>query len=200
MRFLKISLLPVLLSAVWACSAQAEPQDYVLDGSHTHIVWKVERFGFTNTVATFADIQGTLILDEDNPEASSVNATIAVSSVRSDLFEREDAIRHDVWLGADTHPTIKFTSTQVELLPDVEGRQAAKVTGDLTLKGVTLPVTLDVVLNKIGTEPPSRKKAMGFSATGHLERDDFGITTALKFIGNDVSFEIEALAVLADAD
>lgn len=200
MRAFKTGLLSLLLSYVCACTAQAEPKDYVLDGSHTHIVWKVERFGFTNTVATFADIKGTLVLDEDNPEASSVTATIAVSAVRSDLLEREEAIRDAVWLDAENHPTITFTSTGVELMPEIEGRRAAKVTGDLTLKGVTLPVTLDVVLNKIGIEPPSRKKAMGFSATGKLERDDFGITTALKFIGNEVSFEIEALAILAEGE
>jgi len=189
----------MLIAGLLACGAEAKTQDYVLDGAHTHIVWKVDRFGFTNTVGSFVDIQGSLKLDEDNPEASRVTATIAVSGLRSDLTEREDIIRGPHWLGGDAFPEITFRSTKVELLSEDGEKERARVTGDLMLKGITAPVTMVVSLNKIGVEPSSRKKAMGFSATGRFERIDFGINTALKFIGNEVAFDIEALAVSTQA-
>ena len=194
----RLEVLAVIMFSVsffWPVYASATPEAYELDGAHTHIVWKVERFGFTRTVGSFADISGRLILDENDPEASSVKAVIFLKGLRSDHAEREGIIRGPHWLDAQAFPNVTFTSTQVTLLPDNADRKMASVTGDLTLKGMTHPVTMTVTLNKVGTEPSSRKHAMGFSATGQLDRSDFGINTAINFIGDSVSFEIEALAI-----
>ena len=174
----------------------AEPQEYTLDGDHTHIVWQVDRFGFAKTVGTFADVTGTLFLDEATPQNSSVTAEIALTGLRSDLTEREEVVRGPFWLDADTHPVISFASNSVTHLDDCE---CATIEGTMTLKGVSAPLTLTVSLNKIGTDPVSGRKAAGFTAHGQVMRGDFGITTAMGPIGPVVDFQIEALAIKVDA-
>lgn len=176
-------------------AAFAEPVQYDLDGEHTQVIWSVNRFGFTNIFASFVDISGSMILDEAAPEQSSVTVEILVASVRSDLEEREDVIRSGFWLGAEEFPVISFASTGVELLPGDGVQQSAEVSGVLTLHGASLPITMHVVLNSIGVDPVSRRRAAGFSATGSLARSDFGIETAANFVGDSVSFQIEALAI-----
>lgn len=175
--------------------AAAEPETYILDNAHTHVMWAVERFGFTKTLATFADVTGEVILDEDQPAQSSVYATIRVASLRSDLEKRENIIRSKFWLDAEQFPKISFISTTVTVLDDVDGVKSAEVIGDLSVHGETLPVSMTVTLNKIGTDPVTKRKAAGFSAKGALSRKAFGVTTAAALIGDKVGFAIEALAV-----
>lgn len=197
---IKAGVIAVGLSLSMACqNASAKPQNYTLDNDHTHIVWQVDRFGFTQTVGTFTDIQGHLILDEDNPQESSVTATLALSGLRSDLQEREDIVRGVHWLDAETFPKITFTSTKVTLSDDPACKTTcAIVTGEMTLKDVTHPLEMQVRLNKIATDPVSKRKAAGFTATGVFKRSDFGVKIALGPVGDDVSFEIQALAVVED--
>lgn len=178
--------------------AHAEPQTYTIDNDHTHVSWSVDRFGFTDTLGSFADVTGTLILDEDQPENSSVTAEIAVASVKSDLVQREDIIRGPFWLNVEEFSVITFVSTKVDILEENDESQYAIVTGDLTLHGVTAPATMKVMLNKLGSDPVSGKKAAGFSASGALMRSEYGISTALGPVGDKVSFRIEALAIAAD--
>jgi len=72
--------------------AQAKSRNFILDNDHTHIIWQVDRFGFTKTVGSFTQISGTVVLDETNPDQSSVEAIISLSGLRSDLQEREDIV------------------------------------------------------------------------------------------------------------
>ena len=190
-------LVPLTLLATQP--AAAAPEAYTLDSEHTHIVWRVDRFGFTETVGTFVELEGALHLDETDPASSSVSATIALSGLRSDLPQREEIVRGPYWLNAESHPVIRFESTEVALTPGEDcPTQCAHVSGTLSLAGVSGPVTLKVTLNKIGTDPVTKKKAAGFSAAGQFDRSAFGIETALGPIGDTVRFEIEALAIAAD--
>ena len=176
--------------------ASAESERFVLDGQHTHIVWQVDRFGFANTVGTFAEISGELLLDEETPENSSVVAEINLSGLRSDLPEREDIVRGAFWLDAETHPVIMFRSHQVRLAPSEACPElCAEVSGEMTLKGVTAPLTLMVKLNKLGMDPVTKARAAGFTATGGFQRSAFGVATAIGPIGDEVTFEVQALAV-----
>lgn len=188
----------VVLLAAMAMPAEAfaAPEAYTLDGEHTHIVWQVERFGFTKTIGTFTEISGELILDDEAPENSSVTAEISVTSVRSDLPQREEIIRGEYWLDAANFPAISFQSSSVELVKSEDcPENCALVHGDMTLKGVSLPLSLTVRLNKAGTDPVTRNKAMGFTATGSFKRSAYGVTTAVGPVGDDVTFQIEALAI-----
>ncbi len=180
--------------------AIAEPQDYRLDGDHTHIVWEVDRFGFTSTVGTFTDVTGRVVLDEAHPERSSVEVTIALSGLRSDLAEREDIVRGPYWLDAEAHPAIRFTSTSVSVSDSECDGRCLRVTGNMSLKGITAPLSLEVRINKVAPDPVSRRKAAGFSASGAFDRTVFGIDTAVGPIGKTVSFEIEALAIAGETD
>jgi len=180
-------------------SASAETASYVIDSEHTHIVWRVDRFGFTDTIGTFTEIEGALQLDEDNPASSSVEATIQLSGLRSDLLQREDIVRGPHWLDATAFPSIKFKSNTVVLdqSEDCLG-QCALVTGTMTLRGVSAPLSMHVTLNKIGVDPVTKKPAAGFSAKGQFTRSEFGVATAVGPVGDVVSFEIEALAIASE--
>lgn len=185
-------------AALAAAGAVSDPafaaDDYLIDGAHTQLMFEVDRFGFTNTIGTFAEVEGVIRLDEKKPAKSSVEATIKVASVKSDNEEREGHVKGPHWLDAEKFPVMTFKSTGVVL----EGEDAAKVTGDLTLHGVTAPVTLDVKLRKIGDDPVTNRKAAGFSVRGSLDRTAFGINTATGLIGTEVTILIEALGVQAE--
>lgn len=182
--------LALVLGLLLAAPAQAA-DEYSLDPAHTHVMFKVERFGLSYTFGSFADVEGAVTLDETAPEKSSVIATINTASVDSDNATREEHLRGPYWFNAETYPEISFRSTRVERTGD----KTARVTGDLSLHGVTKPVTLDVTLHGSGADPSTQRKGVGFSASGRVNRLDFGMTTAEALIGADVEIIIEALAL-----
>ena len=182
------------LAAGFALAAEARAADrYVIDPGHTQVLFKADRFGLSNIFGIFAVLSGEILLDEADPSKSSVRAIIRAASLKSDNALREEHLTSERWLDAEQFPEITFVSTKVE--PDGE---TAKVTGDLTVHGVTKPVTLDVALKKIGTDPVSKRQAAGFSATTSVNRHDFGVTIAEPLIGADVAIMIETLAIKAD--
>lgn len=166
---------------------------YTIDAGHTHVMFKFERFGLSYVIGGFTGVEGTINLDKAAPANSAVNATIQVASFSSGNSERDTQAVGPFWLNAEAFATMTFASTKVELT----GEESARVTGDLTLHGVTRPVTLDVALHKIGTDPSTKREAAGFSAKGSLNRQDYGITTAKGFIGDEVEITIEALGIRA---
>lgn len=180
----------VLLAAGCLPAQSIAADKYVLDPSHSHVQFSFDRFGFNSIIGEFRDVEAVLMLDEDNPENSSVTATIGVASAVSGDDTRDEHMAGPVWLNAEAFPTISFESTNV----DQSSETQATVTGNLTLRGVTAPVVLDVRLNKIDEDRVTKKRAAGFSATGTLKRSAFGLETALGFIGDDIDFRIEALA------
>ena len=179
-------------SAQMAQTASTAPETYTLDPMHTQVVWSINHFGFSNPSGKFAMISGTLTLDEANPASSKVNATITIANLVTGLDKLNEHLFSDKFFDAAKFPTATFTSTTVE----VTGKDTAKVTGNLTVHGVTKPVVLDVTLNKIG-ENMMKKKTAGFSATATLKRSDFGMTTFLPMLGDDVKLDIQSEANLA---
>ncbi|MEM9387507.1 MAG: YceI family protein [Pseudomonadota bacterium] len=181
-------------TALFACAASAATAPFSIDSDHTHVVWQVDRFGFTKTIGTFTDVSGVLLLDEAAPQNSRITATIALAGLRSDHAERERIVRGPHWLDAVSHPAIHFASTAVARSSECP-QNCYRVTGEMTMRGATAPLALEVRLNKLGTDPVTRKRAAGFTATGSFSREAFGVTTALGPIGADVDFQIEALAI-----
>jgi len=180
----------VLLAAP---AAFGEPQRYALDPSHTQVGWSIDRFGFTHILGRFDQTEGVVMLDRENPANSSVTADITIASVSAGDPTRDEHLREERWLNAAAHPTMSFRSTSVTLT----GETTATVVGDLTLRGVTAPVTLSVTLNKLGQNPTNQREAAGFTATGTLSRAAFGIAIAPGLIGDEVAITIETLAYLA---
>jgi polyisoprenoid-binding protein YceI len=179
------------LVALFAAPAQAAPETYKLDASHTAVTWHVNHFGFSTPSGKFMNVDGTLVLDEADPAASKVNVTIALDGVNSGVAKLDEHLKNADFFDIEKFPTATFASTAVEKTGD----NTAKVTGDLTLHGVTKPVVLDVTLNKIG-ENMMKVKTAGFSATTTIKRTDFGIDKYAPNLGDDVKIEIESEANL----
>jgi len=164
---------------------------YKLDPAHTETTFVVDRFGFTSVLGIFAKSEGTIWIDEAAPEKSRVEATVQVDSLLSGDTTRDGHVTGERWLNAAKNPTMTFKSTKVEKT----GADTAKVTGDMTIMGVTQPATLDVKLNKIGAAPNNQKRQAGFTITGTISRKAFGSAGAAGLIGDTVAIRIETLAV-----
>lgn len=168
---------------------------YTADPSHTLVVWEVNHFGFSNYTGIFGDVAGTLVIDPANPAAAKVEVTIPVAKVTTAsagltghlLREGQDGGKPDFFGPAPADA--KFVSTRVVL--DDDGDEA-KVTGNLTLNGVTKPVTLDVDFHGAGTNPMNKKATIGFEAEGKIRRSDFGLATYVPLVSDEVELKIHA--------
>ena len=173
---------------------------YKLDKPHASLNFRVSHMGFSHWTARFTTFDATLTGDPANPAASSVTATIDAHSLQTNYpfkdFNFDEQLTGKEWLDADQYPQMTFRSTRVE----VTGPKTAKVTGDLTLRGIAKPVTLDVTYNggygKQAYDPGGSR--IGFSAHGWLKRSDFGVSTGIPApgsimgVGDDVEIIIEA--------
>lgn len=189
-RLLAAVLAGAVLGAAAAPAFAAEVA-YKLDPAHTETTFAIDRFGFTSIIGIFAASEGTIWLDEAAPEKSRVEATVTVDSLLTANPVRDEHIKGERWLNGAKNPTMTFKSTKVVKT----GADTAKVTGDMTIMGVTQPVTLDVKLNKLGTAPNGQKKQAGFTITGAISRKAFGSAGAAGVIGDAVNIRIETLAV-----
>ena len=168
---------------------------YAADSGHTMVVWEVDHLGFSRYTGIFGDVTGTLVIDPANPAASKVDVTIPVSKVTTAnagltshlLRAGKDGGKPD-FFGA-TPADAKFVSTKVVL--DDDGDEA-KVTGNLTLNGVTKPVTLDVDFHGAGDNPYNKKATVGFTAETTIKRSDFGIAFGIPAVSDAVELEIHA--------
>jgi polyisoprenoid-binding protein YceI len=182
-------------------AAKPAPQppagQYHMDKAHTSVVFRVNHLGFSRYTAQFSRVDGKLQFDPANPTAMKVEATIDPTSLALNAPPAGflDSLMGKQWFDAAQFPQITFRSTKVE----PTGANAAKVSGDLTLHGVTKPVVLDVTYN--GGYPPTSYDPggarIGFSAHGTLKRSAFGIAYGVPAPGStmgvsdDVEFAIE---------
>ncbi len=169
-------------------------EHYTLDPMHTAVTWHINHFGFSQPSGKFMNAEGSVTLDEKNPQNSSVTVTIPLSGVNSGVAKLDEHLKTKDFFETETYPNATFESTKVELT----GNNTAHVTGNLTLHGVTKPVTLNVRLNQLG-ENMFKKKTAGFSAKTTLKRSDFGMVTYLPGLGDEVTIDIESEANLAEA-
>ena len=166
--------------------AQIQAGTYAVDPGHTQVGWRVSHMGFSNYAGGFSDVSGTLELQPKNPAAAKLSIKIPVASVTTTSAKLTDELKGDQWLDAAKFPDMTFVSTKVT----PEGKDKAKVTGNLTLHGVTKPVTLDVTLVGAGVNPLSKKVTVGFEATGTLKRSEFGVKTYVPLIGDELHLTI----------
>ena len=180
-------------AAVLAAPAQAA-EEYVFDEGHTFILFDVSHLGFSRTHGQFRTFEGTFMLDREEPANSSVTMVIDAASLDTRHEARDAHLRNADFFNVEAYPEITFVSTDVELT----GEATALVTGDLTMLGVTRPVTLDVTLNQLGEHPMNGNTVAGFTATTTLNRSDFGMTSYVPAVGDDVAILIQAEASPAD--
>lgn len=188
---------PAPTAQIVPMKTEAPAGAYVLDKAHASLIFRVSHIGFSNYTAQFSKFDAQLQFDPANPSASSVTATIDPRSLTLNAPPAGflDELLNPKWLDAAGHPQMTFRSTKVELT----GANTARITGDFTLKGVSLPVTLEATFNGgyagNAYEPQAR---IGFSARGSLVRAAFGVKEGVPppgstmGVSDNVDFVIEA--------
>jgi polyisoprenoid-binding protein YceI len=184
MRALKCLAFAGLLGA--AVSVQAAPVTYQLDPSHTMVLFSWNHFGYSNPTADLGLGEGTVVFDEQHPANSSVEVTLPLARLDTHVAALDEHLKKPDFLDADKYPVVTFKSTAVQPL----GGNKFKVTGNLTVHGVTRPVVLDATLNRIGKHPMSGDPSIGFDATGTLKRSDFGVSAYVPNVSDEISLRI----------
>jgi polyisoprenoid-binding protein YceI len=163
----------------------AKPGSYKVESYHTQVGFSISHFGFTNYSGQFSGATGSLQLDPAKLGTSKLDISIPVDSVTTTVSKLTDELKGDKWFDTTKFPKATFVSTQV--VPTAEG---ATVTGNLTLHGVTKPVVLHVRFIGAGVNPIDKAYTVGFEATGTIKRSDFGVTTYLPAVGDEVQLSI----------
>jgi polyisoprenoid-binding protein YceI len=161
---------------------------YNVEPAHTRILFSVLHMGFTHYFGDFTGVSGKLNLDPKNVAGATVKVSFPTASVSTTNATLDGELKGGQWLDAGANPTITFVSTQVT----PTGPRTARIVGDLTLHGVTHPVTLDAAFNAAGPNGLSHKYTVGFDAVGHLNRSDFGVKTYVPLISDNVDIIISA--------
>lgn len=151
-------------------TAAAEPQVYKIDPGHTFITFEISHIGFAFLPGTFNDFSGELAYDAQKPANSSTQFTIQTASIDTEHAERDKHLRSDDFFHVEEYPTATFESTSFTLNDDNNGR----LKGDLTIKGVTKPVTLDVEMTNAAEDPWGNHR-IAFIATTEITLKDFNI-------------------------
>ncbi|MGZ3305240.1 MAG: YceI family protein [Asticcacaulis sp.] len=163
---------------------------YKLEPGHTSVTFQYTHFGYSHPTGKFMNAVGSVTLDDKTPANSSVEVSFDIAGVNTGVPALDTHLKSPDFFDAAKYPTATFKSTKVE----VTGADTAKVTGDLTIHGVTKPVTLDVKLNKEAVNPMMQKKGAGFTATGSINRSDFGIGKYVPAVSDKIDLYIEAEA------
>jgi polyisoprenoid-binding protein YceI len=164
---------------------------YALETRHTQVLWAISHLGITDFYGRFEKISGSLNFNAGAPEKSAVNVTIQMSSLNTPNAPLIGELSGPAALDVAKFPTATFKSTSIQRT----GPGAGKITGDLTLHGVTRPLTLEATFGGGLSDPVSGAYDLGFHATTTIKRTDFGLTGMAweSFIGPDVKLIIEVL-------
>jgi len=172
-------------------TAAAPAGAYKLDPTHASVTWSLSHAGLSQYTGRFNTISGLLDFTPETPENSRLSIRIDPASISTGLASFDEELSTDGrYFDSDTHKDITFVSTQSVKT----GENTGQVTGNLTLKGITKPITLDVTYNGAGKSFGNPGKTLGFSATGEVSRSDYGFASLLTNfgIGDKVTLRIEA--------
>ena len=185
----------LLLAIAAPRPAMAEPELFEIDPDHLVIAFLVHHIGYADILSQFLEAEGSFRYDEETQSLSDLEVTIEADSLFSNHKRRDKHVRSADFLNVDDHPEITFVGTDATPASNTTGT----VTGDLTVLGVTRPVTLDVTLNKAGPYPfgDGPPYVLGISARTTLKRSAFGMTYGVEngWVGDDVAVIIELEAV-----
>lgn len=190
---MRILALTTILAAA-PMTAAAEMARYELDPDHTAVYFTVDHIGFAKTLGIFGKVNGTFSYNMETQELSDVEVTVDATSVNTFHEARDGHVKNKDFLDVSNHPEITFVAQSGSPSSDTTGT----VEGDLTILGVTQPVTLDVTLNKADAYPFGHKRfVLGLSITASVQRSDFGMTYAVDngLVGDTVDIKIETEAM-----
>ncbi|MCL6283124.1 YceI family protein [Ruegeria sp. 2012CJ41-6] len=180
--------------ATAATAGYAAPEKYILDSSHSQVVFDYNHLGFSTTYGMFSGFEGEIMFDAENPADSSISVAIPVMSMFTGWEKREEHIMSDDFFGASEGDLVTFTSTGIE----VTGEDTAKITGDLTMNGITKSLVLDAKLNQAAEHPMASKPWLGFDATTTLVRSEFEVGKIAPFVSDEVNVFISIEAMKAE--
>ncbi|MEK6664643.1 MAG: YceI family protein [Pseudomonadota bacterium] len=170
--------------------AASAADQYTIDPTHTYPSFEIDHLGYSTTRGRFNSVQGKLSLDRD-AKTGNIEVTIDAASIDTGLTKLEDVLRSSDYFDVKRHPTLNFRGNKFRF---DESRLSA-VEGELTLLGVTHPVTLTVTRFKCGLNLLQLRQACGADASATIQRSDYGMSKGLPFVGNDVKILISIEAV-----
>lgn len=191
----KVKYAVVASALLFAGAAHAEPKAYTFDAGHSQVVFSYTHLGFSTTSGMFSGLKGTINFDAASPATSSVTVEFPIASMQTGDAGRDKHFQSaDFFGGEGKAPNVTFKSTAIE----VTGEKTAKITGDLTMNGVTKPVVLDTVLNQAGQHPMENKPWIGFNATTTVKRTDFNLGMFAPAVSDEVAVNISVEASAAN--
>jgi polyisoprenoid-binding protein YceI len=176
--------------ALSVASAHAAPVTFVVDGSHTYPRFSYSHLGLSTQLSRFDRTTGTVVLDQA-ARTAAVDITIDMTSVDTGYADFNEHIQAEDFLDTARHPTATFKSTRVSF----EGDRPVAIEGDLTIKGITRPVTLEVTRFARMEHPLRKKDAIGADASVVVKRSDFNAGKFVPLVGDEVTISIALEAV-----
>jgi len=170
-----------------ATPARVTAGTYQVDTAHTQVTWSLNHMGFSMLEGQFGASAGSLTFDPAKPQAAKVDVTFAIDQLSTTSAKFAEHLKSKDFFDAATYPTARFVSTGVKVM----GNKAV-ITGNLTIKDQTKPVTLNATFFGAGTNPMSKKLNVGFRATGKIKRSDFGVGAYTPVVGDEVDLTINA--------
>lgn len=178
----------VLVASLNAFAAAQAADTYAIDPVHTQVLFFVNHLGYSNSQGEFLKFDGSYRFHPADWGGASVNVTIDTASLSMNDDAWDKHLKSPDFFNVEKYPQMSFRSTKVEKIGDNTGR----IDGELTLLGVTKPVTLDVRFNKAAEFPMNKKFKSGFSATTTIKRSEWGLSYGVPFgIGDDVDIRLE---------
>lgn len=192
---MKKSLAPLALAALFAAAPLTAADRYEFDKAHTSILFFVEHMGLSEMQGEFRAFDGELAIDPEDLTRSSVSVSIDAASIDMDVDKLNEHLKTKDFFDVANHSKLAFRSSKVE----VRGENALAVTGDLTLLGVTRPVTLEVKLKRVASHPFAKRPALGFHAEATIQRSDFGMNYIVGAVADVVKIRIDGESIQAAA-
>jgi polyisoprenoid-binding protein YceI len=168
--------------------AEAKAGAYTIDAGHSKVTWSVTHLGFSTYVGQFPGVAGTLKIDPAKLEATALNVTIDLNSVGTLSSGLDAHLKTPDFLDTAKFPTATFKSTKVTRTGD----RTADVAGDLTLHGVTKPVVIHATFNQAGVNMVDKQYSLGFDGKAVIKRSEFGITTYVPAVSDEVTLQLAA--------
>lgn len=184
----------IIVSApLFAQQADTKPSavqagDYALDSAHTLVRFTVDHFGISEFFGTFPGATGTLSIDPSDIASAKLDVSVPVETVSTTNATLDEELVGEEWFDAEKFPTMRFVSTKVVKT----GERTADVTGNLTLHGVTRPVTLKATFKAAAVNPMNKIYTIGFNAKGEIKRTDFGVSKYAPLVSDETTIAITA--------
>lgn len=178
----------VLTHTVSQNEARVPAGRYDLDHDHCSITFDIDHFKYSRFTMRFDRKQGQLDWNEGGMDKSTVAITIDAASIDTNVPLLDKMVKSDSMLDVSRYPDVRFVSTGFERT----GESRGTLSGDLTIHGVTQPVTLDVTFNGFAPDPLTKRDTLGFSADGHFSRAKFGLATWYPAVGDDIHVRVQA--------